>query len=267
MEEKRSAKRIVPIVVLLLLLGVGGYVLFSPEGEEVAPATDGQMDQKSDSVALPLPDSGAAVDSMPEPQGEVPEVEPDVEVPERKSAPVSPEPTPAPESAEPEVKPVKPEPPKPAPKPEKPAASPAPEAPKPMPKPVQTVPKPAPAPEAPKPEPAPEPVDASKVYKVVDVLPKFKNGDMKKFQSYVSQRVVYPAVARETGVQGLVQVGFVVELDGSISNVHLVEGVDKSLDDEALRVVKRSPKSWTPGMLRGVPVRVEQVVQVVFYLR
>jgi protein TonB len=76
----------------------------------------------------------------------------------------------------------------------------------------------------------------------------------------------YPPVAAENGIEGTVVVGFVVERDGSISNVNVLRSPDPSLSKEAVRVVKSMPK-WNPGMQNGSPVRVKYNVPVKFKLQ
>ena len=83
---------------------------------------------------------------------------------------------------------------------------------------------------------------------------------------YPSENTQYPVVAQENGVQGRVTVQFVVEKDGSISDVHVLRGVDPSLDKEAVRVVKSMPR-WTPGKQNGITVRVNYRVPVLFRLQ
>jgi protein TonB len=73
---------------------------------------------------------------------------------------------------------------------------------------------------------------------------------------YLSSNIKYPVVAEENGVQGRVVCTFVVEKDGSITDVRVVKSVDPSLDKEAMRVVKSMPK-WIPGKQNGSAVRVK----------
>lgn len=89
------------------------------------------------------------------------------------------------------------------------------------------------------------------------------NGAM---MSYLANNVHYPTVAAENGVQGRVVVEFIVEKDGSLSDVKVKRGVDPSLDREALRVVKSMPR-WNPGKKDGQPVRVSFSVPVTFRLQ
>ena len=118
---------------------------------------------------------------------------------------------------------------------------------------------------APPPPPAPKPEVASKVFDVVEEMPSFPGGQG-ALMSYLSSNVKYPVVAQENGVQGRVIVSFVVERDGSISDVKVARSVDPSLDREAQRVVKSMPK-WKPGKQNGSAVRVKYTVPVVFRLQ
>lgn len=94
----------------------------------------------------------------------------------------------------------------------------------------------------------------------VDEKPSFPGGES-AMKSYLNSNVKYPDVAQENGVQGRVIVQFIIEKDGSISDVKISRSVDPSLDREALRVVKAMPK-WNPGKVNGIPVRVKNEVPV-----
>ena len=118
---------------------------------------------------------------------------------------------------------------------------------------------------APPPPPAPKPEVANKVFDVVEEMPSFPGGQG-ALMSFLSSNIKYPVVAQENGVQGRVIVGFVVEKDGSISDVKVMRSVDPSLDREAQRVVKAMPK-WKPGKQNGSAVRVKYTVPVVFRLQ
>ena len=118
---------------------------------------------------------------------------------------------------------------------------------------------------APPPPPAPKPEVSNKVFDVVEEMPSFPGGNG-ALQSYLASNLKYPVVAQENGVQGRVTVGFVVERDGSVTDVKVVRSVDPSLDREAVRVVKSMPK-WTPGKQNGATVRVKYNVPVVFRLQ
>ena len=96
-------------------------------------------------------------------------------------------------------------------------------------------------------------------------MPEFPGGQAALI-NFLSENVKYPAIALENGIQGRVLVQFVVDKDGSISNVAVARtGGDPSLDKEAVRVIKMMPR-WIPGMQRGKPVRVKYKVPVTFRL-
>lgn len=113
------------------------------------------------------------------------------------------------------------------------------------------------------PEP-PKPVEENKVFDVVEQMPSFPGG-MGALMSWLSQNIKYPVIAAENGVQGRVIVQFVVERDGSITDVKVVRSVDPSLDKEAVRVVKSMPR-WSPGKQNGQAVRVRFTLPVLFRL-
>ena len=115
---------------------------------------------------------------------------------------------------------------------------------------------------------APEPPkheEENKVFDVVEQMPAFPGGQAALMQ-YLSSHVKYPAVAEENGISGRVTIQFVVERDGSVTDVRTMKSVDPSLDREAERVVKSMPK-WIPGKQNGSPVRVKYFVPVVFRLQ
>ena len=118
---------------------------------------------------------------------------------------------------------------------------------------------------APRPPPGPKPEVSTKVFDVVEEMPSFPGGNG-ALMSYLASNIKYPVVAQENGVQGRVIVSFVVERDGSISDVRVARSVDPSLDREAQRVVKSMPR-WKPGKQNGSAVRVKYTVPVVFRLQ
>ena len=115
------------------------------------------------------------------------------------------------------------------------------------------------------PEPPKQVVEETKIFTVVEQMPMFPGGDA-ALMGYLRDNMHYPTVAAENGVQGRVVVGFVVERDGSITDVNVLRSVDPSLDREAVRVVKAMPK-WTPGKQNGSAVRVKYQVPVTFRLQ
>ena len=114
-------------------------------------------------------------------------------------------------------------------------------------------------------QPEPPKEEETKVFDVVEQMPSFPGGPQALFE-YLSKNIKYPPVAEENGVQGRVIVSFVVERDGSITDVRVVKSVDPSLDKEAQRVVKSMPR-WIPGKQNGSAVRVKYTVPVTFRLQ
>lgn len=98
---------------------------------------------------------------------------------------------------------------------------------------------------------------------LVEVMPSFKGGGLEKFREWVSKRTNYPQAAIEKKIRGTVSLTFIVEKDGSVSNVTVVKGVDPLLDDVAVKAISESPK-WTPGLQRGQPVRVRYSIPLNF---
>ena len=103
-------------------------------------------------------------------------------------------------------------------------------------------------------------------FQLVEEKPSFQGGDANQFSKWVNQRLVYPEIAKENGVQGRVTPQFTVEKDGSVTKVKVLRGVDPSLDKEAVRVVSQSPK-WKPGKQRDRAVPVTYTFPVIFQLR
>ena len=111
----------------------------------------------------------------------------------------------------------------------------------------------------------PRPVEENKIHEIVEQMPSFPGG-MGALMSWLGQNIKYPVIAAENGVQGRVIVQFVVEKDGSITDVKIAKSVDPSLDKEATRVIKSMPH-WIPGRQNGSPVRVRYTVPVTFKLQ
>jgi len=103
-------------------------------------------------------------------------------------------------------------------------------------------------------------------FQLVEQKPSFMGGDANAFSKWVNERLQYPEIAKENGIQGRVLLQFVVGADGKVSNVKVVRGVDPSLDKEAVRVVQSSPK-WDPGKQRDRAVKVTYTFPVIFQLR
>ena len=100
----------------------------------------------------------------------------------------------------------------------------------------------------------PKTTEDTMIFEVVEQRPSFPGGDA-ALMSWLSQNIKYPLVAAEMAIQGRVIVQFVVEKDGSITDVKVAKSVDPSLDKEAARVIKSMPH-WIAGRQNGSPVRV-----------
>ena len=116
--------------------------------------------------------------------------------------------------------------------------------------------------EEPKPEPKPK---EDEIFVAVEQNAEFPGGQQ-ALMKWLSNNIRYPEAAQQNDIQGRVVVRFVVEKDGSIGNVTIAKGVDKDLDREAIRVVKKMPK-WQPGKNNGQPVRSYFNLPVTFRLQ
>ena len=110
-----------------------------------------------------------------------------------------------------------------------------------------------------------EEIVEAEIFKVVEVMPEFPGGAAKMME-YIQKNMKYPMMARESDIQGKVFVNFVVEPDGSISNVAVLRGIGGGCDEEAVRVVQSMPK-WNPGKQRGTAVRCAFTVPIIFKLQ
>lgn len=104
----------------------------------------------------------------------------------------------------------------------------------------------------------------SHTYTVKQQLPEFKGG-IAEFYKFLSKNLVYPPDARRNRIQGRVTISYEVNEDGSLSELKVLRSVSPDIDDEALRVMKLSPK-WQPGVQNGKPVKVKYSVPIVFSL-
>jgi protein TonB len=100
-------------------------------------------------------------------------------------------------------------------------------------------------------------------YFIVETMPSFRGGDINKFRDWVQKRTNYPQAAIDKKIKGKVFLTFIVETDGSISNVTVWQGVNPLIDDEAVKAIESSPR-WTPGFQHGQPVRVRYSIMLNF---
>lgn len=104
-----------------------------------------------------------------------------------------------------------------------------------------------------------------KPFDVVEQMPSFPGGTP-ALMAYLQRSIKYPAIAEENGIQGRVICQFIVERDGSVTDIHIIKSVDPSLDKEAQRVIASMPK-WIPGRQNGQAVRVKFTLPVTFRLQ
>lgn len=104
------------------------------------------------------------------------------------------------------------------------------------------------------------------IFVTAEEMPTFQGGDLSKFRNWVQSNVKYPQIALENGIQGNVVIKFVVEKDGKLSNIQVLQAPDKTLADAAVAVLQRSPK-WKPGKQRSKPVRVTYTLPVSFKIQ
>jgi len=107
--------------------------------------------------------------------------------------------------------------------------------------------------------------EAGEIFYVVESMPSFPGGEAALYE-YLARSLEYPNQAKEAGIQGRVFLTFVVERDGSITDVKVLRGIGGGCDEEAIRVVKNMP-GWTPGKQRGLPVRVQFNLPIKFTLQ
>ena len=111
-----------------------------------------------------------------------------------------------------------------------------------------------------------EEVVEEEIFTIVESMPEFPGGGQEALFKYLQKTMKYPQIAKENGIQGTVFVNFVVGKDGKIRDAKILRGVNKMLDEEAIRVVKAMP-SWKPGKQRGKPVSVSYNLPIKFTLR
>ena len=110
-----------------------------------------------------------------------------------------------------------------------------------------------------------EEIVEAEIFKVVEEMPEFPGGTAKMME-YIQKNIKYPMMARESDIQGRVFVNFVVEPNGTITNVTVMRGIGGGCDEEALRVVQSMP-NWKPGKQRGSAVRCSFTVPIIFKLQ
>ncbi|MDE6046631.1 MAG: TonB family protein [Alistipes sp.] len=111
-----------------------------------------------------------------------------------------------------------------------------------------------------------EVVEDDQPFLVAETMPSFQGGDLNKFRTWVQQNVKFPQIALENGIAGRVVLTFVIEKDGRLTNIEVLQTPDRSLSEEAIRVLNKSPK-WSPGKQRNQVVRVKYTLPVDFRMQ
>ena len=111
-----------------------------------------------------------------------------------------------------------------------------------------------------------EEIEEEEIFVTVEEMPTFQGGGLPEFRNWVQSHVKYPQIALENGIQGNVVIKFVVEKDGKLSNIQVLQSPDKTLADAAVQVLQKSPK-WKPGKQRNKPVRVTYTLPVSFKIQ
>ena len=106
---------------------------------------------------------------------------------------------------------------------------------------------------------------AEEIFTIVETAPE-PLGGYEAFHRFIAESLTYPRAAARMNVSGKVFVQFVVEKDGSITDIEVVKGIGAGCDEEAVRVLSIAPK-WSPGKQRGVPVRVIKIIPIHFVLK
>ena len=111
-----------------------------------------------------------------------------------------------------------------------------------------------------------ETIEEDQPFVKVEQMPSFMGGDLLTFRNWVQSKVRFPQIAQENGISGRVLLMFVIERDGTLTNIQVLQTPDSSLSDEAIRVLKTSPK-WTPGKQRNQTVRVKYTLPIDFRIQ
>ncbi|MBQ5836295.1 MAG: energy transducer TonB [Alistipes sp.] len=111
-----------------------------------------------------------------------------------------------------------------------------------------------------------ETIEDDQPFVKVEQMPSFMGGDLMTFRNWVQSKVRFPQIAQENNISGRVLLMFVIERDGSLTNIQVLQTPDSSLSDEAIRVLKTSPK-WTPGKQRNQSVRVKYTLPIDFRIQ
>lgn len=110
-----------------------------------------------------------------------------------------------------------------------------------------------------------EEIEEQHIFLVVENMPEFPGGEAAMYK-FIGKNIEYPRMAKESGISGRVFITFVVERDGSVTDVQILRGIGGGCDEEAVRVIRKMPR-WSPGKQRGKPVRVQYRMPIKFTLQ
>ncbi|MEG0788959.1 MAG: TonB family protein [Alistipes sp.] len=99
-----------------------------------------------------------------------------------------------------------------------------------------------------------------------EIMPSFQGGDLNTFRAWVQSNVKFPQIALENGISGRVTLSFVIEKDGRLTNIQVLQSPDRSLSEAAILQLNKSPK-WSPGKQRNQPVRIKYSLPVDFRIQ
>jgi len=108
-------------------------------------------------------------------------------------------------------------------------------------------------------------MEEESIFVALETSPEFKGGE-KVFKEFLKSKLSYPTDAKEKGIEGTVYIEFIVNKDGTIESVSVVRSVSKSLDEEAIRVIKLTSGKWKAGKQNGKSVKASMIVPVKFKL-
>ncbi len=109
-------------------------------------------------------------------------------------------------------------------------------------------------------------IEDDQPFLTAETMPSFQGGDLNTFRKWVQDNVRFPQIALENGIQGRVTLSFVIEKDGRLTNIQVLMTPDRSLSEEAIRVLNKSPK-WSPGKQRNQVVRIKYTLPVDFRMQ
>ncbi len=109
-------------------------------------------------------------------------------------------------------------------------------------------------------------IEDDQPFLTAETMPSFQGGDLNTFRKWVQDNVRFPQIALENGISGRVVLSFVIEKDGRLTNIQVLMTPDRSLSEEAIRVLNKSPK-WSPGKQRNQVVRIKYTLPVDFRMQ